>query len=193
MDILNIVLDLMRLVAAGFSDMTKATQELVYADLRFWFQSFLNHAGEAIAAIGNMIFTMIFDNSPLGTYLKEMLSIICTIVRFLVNDIWVGFMCPMLEKLAPPILNVAIFVLELIISIIDNLNKLICILFGCISTDGIELAKTTVKDILRHIENGGLNCQNRTIDECFGLDEEPLRLKALPVSTPCWTGSPARR
>lgn len=188
MDMLNILLGLMRIVTGSFSSMTESDKQAVYQDMMFWFQKLLIDAASAISAVGNMIYSMIFDNSVMGKFVKEMINFICTLMKWIINDVWAGFLCPLAEKLAPPFLNMAIFVLNMVLAIVEGLNKLACAFGSCIPTDGISNAKQSVTNTLIHIQNGGLNCKNQTLDRCFLMDEDDPKLLALPVATRCWTG-----
>lgn len=64
--------------------------------------------GQAMKAMGDIIYKLLFENSALGGALKKVLEFICQIVYWVVNDVWKAFFCPIFQKTMPPILNAVV-------------------------------------------------------------------------------------
>lgn len=82
--------------------------------------------------MGDIIYKLLFDNSALGEALKKVLEFICQIVYWVVNDVWKGFFCPIMEKILPPLLNAVVGFLNFIQSVIDGINRLACAFGACL-------------------------------------------------------------
>ena len=88
--------------------------------------------GQAMKTMGDIIYKLLFDNSALGEALKKVLEFICQIVYWVVNDVWKGFFCPIMEKILPPLLNAVVGFLNFIQSVIDGINRLACAFGACL-------------------------------------------------------------
>ncbi len=187
-DMLQIGLDLMQL--AGLSTSSDAAyKQTVNENLMFWFRQWIVDMMDALKALGELIFKMIFENSPIGVALKTIIKIICQILMWVVNDVWKGFMCPIVEKLAPPMLDMVIGFLSFIDAIVQFIQS-IAGLFGASLPDPqiIQKAIQKVDDVKTNIENGGLGCKKKMDNLCFPEGENFTIPDALPASTTCWAG-----
>lgn len=184
-DIINIVTDMMQLAGP----LGNEARQRIYTSLLYWFQELVRDMGQALKAWGDMIFKMIFENSPLGDALKVVVQAICAMVSWIVNDVWKGFFCPIAEKILPPLLNFVMGVLDTVKKALEGINSVTCALGFCIEAgESITGAITSIDDFKRHIENGGLECNKRFNDICFSRTNATAEDAALPVATRCWSG-----
>lgn len=154
-----------------------------------WPQQLFIDMAQALKSLGEMLFKMLFEISEAGGALKTAVEMICELIRFLVNEVWAKFMCPMMEVMLPPIINAAIIGVEVV-------KASFFILVQSLKIFGVNLPINDVLDavigglrhILTEIETSGLQCDKTFMDKCFANHEWDARNVALPTSTRCWSG-----
>lgn len=181
-------LDLIQI--AGMSGSSNADyKEQLNNDLVFWFNKLFYDMADALKSLGNLIFNMVFEKSPIGAMLKAIIKFICQMVMFIINDVWKGFLCPLVEKLAPPMLDMVLGFLSFIDAIVQAINSIACAFQSCLpDAKIIQRAMQKVQDVKTSIENDGLGCSKRMDDLCFPDIPVPNATGALPVATSCWAG-----
>ena len=117
-DILKISMGMMQLSGAG-GQQTESFRETILQDILFWFHKLIVHMGEALKALGTLVYKMIFESSPVGKVLKNIIKIICEIVVWYVNNIWKKFWCVIMEITIPPMLNMIIGFLRFIDAVVQ--------------------------------------------------------------------------
>jgi hypothetical protein len=184
-DLMNIVMDFMQLAGV----FTEESRQRVTQDLLFWFQQLIVDMGESLKSLGTIVFKMVFEESALGASLRDAIKVICEIVTWLLNNVWRGFFCPILQALLPIILNAFLGVLSFFSEVIGIINDAACWMGICIpDANPISFMITTVTDFKNTIEGGGLNCQKTFDNPCFQDTGAAGIESALPVATRCWAG-----
>lgn len=184
-DLMNIQTDLMQFMMST----TESGRTTIMRDMMYWFMKLIIDAGEALKQTFTMIFKGIFEQSPMGAILKRALSIICEIIKWIMNNIWKDFACPILQAILPVVLNIMISVFTVIASIMEGINSVLCFFGACIGELSIiSQIVESLKDFKSSIENGALGCSKTYNFKCFDDDSGDLTNPALPVATRCWSG-----
>lgn len=158
-------------------------------DLLHWFLTLLVDMGDALKALGTMIYKMIFENSPIGKVLKKIIEIVCKIVMFLINTVWKDFLCHIMQMILPPMCDVICGFLQFIdgiVGVIESIAKFFG--SGLPDPDIIKRAIQKVQDFKSFVEDGGLQCDKKMDDICNPFTNESAITGALPTATRCWVG-----
>lgn len=144
---------------------------------------------ESLKSLGTVVFKMIFEQSPVGMALQEIIKSICVIVNWIMNDVWKGFFCPIAEQMLPPLLNAAVSFFNFIQKVLDVIKD-IANFFGKDLGDSLSVQGviTSIQGFKEHVEGGGLECDKKFEDACFQDTTYDLEDASLPVATRCWAG-----
>lgn len=179
-DIIEIFMNLMQLM--GITD--ASLQKKVTDELLHWFIQLLLDMKDALKALGTMVFKMIFESSPMGKRLQEIIKIICGAIVWVINEIWKKILCEIISVLLPPILDVVVGILRFIDGIVQAIN----FLFRLPDPNIILRAINDVEKFKKFIENDGLNCKNPMDNFCWPTSNDTVARGELPVADRCWVG-----
>ena len=181
----NIVMDLMQLTGISSEDV----RTLLYKNLLFWFQDLIVNMGEALKTLGTIIFKMIFENSPIGQALKDVMNTICATVAWIMNEVWLGFFCPIAEVVLPPVLNAVMAFLRFIEIILGVIRDIACFFNSCLpESASVQGAIDSIDTLKQDVETNGLGCDTPFNSTCFAETTYSLEDASLPTATRCWSG-----
>lgn len=184
-DVVNIVMDLMQLT--GMS--TETARTMLYKNLLYWFQDLIVNMGEALKTLGTIIFKMIFENSPIGQALKDVMNTICNTVAWIMNEVWLGFFCPIAEAILPPVLNAVMAFLRFIEMILGVIRDIACFFNSCLpESASVQGAIESIDIFKQDVETNGLGCDEPFNNTCFEETTYNLEDASLPTATRCWSG-----
>jgi hypothetical protein len=184
-DIMNITMDLMQLIST--SSLPSLVQQTIN-DILFWFNQLIIDSGEAIKSFGTVIFKAIFESSPLGVALKDVIQQICIIVQWLLNNVWGKFLCPVVQAVLPTTLKIGIELLKIVNDILKAINSFTCSFGACLpGTEIIQIVIDQLTYVKEMIENGGLQCE-RQFNMCSQNTTYDQVEPNLPVASSCWAG-----
>ena len=180
--VLNIALDFMQLTA----QLDGGARDSVFGDLMYWFRKLVADMGDGLRSMGDVLFKIVFDTSPVGRALKEVVKVLCSLVAWLVNNVWNNFMCPMVQVLAPPLINVFTVWLRYMKEIVGVVDSIACSLGGCLNVAGIfDGIIDGLDGFKRSIESGHISCNVDFPGTCFQDDSDEAVVASLPVATRC--------
>lgn len=182
-DCFNIVMQLVLMLSATGDVIAKAGQELA-----FWFQQLIADSLKALEALGNLMLKMVLEISPIGMLVKLLIDNMCRIIAWLTNDVWKGFLCPVMQAILPPLINAAVAFLGFINEIVKVVNDIGCAFGKCVAdADAISRSIDSANAFKRHVEGGGLNCGGERMT-CNNKQDSTVEQASLPVATRCWAG-----
>ena len=183
-DCFNIVMQLVQMLSGVGEVVKKAGDALMY-----WFTQLMQDSMKALEALGNLIFKLMLEISPLGMAIKLLIDNICNIVMWLKNDVWKGFLCPVIQTMLPPLINVAIGFLGFVNEIVKVVNAIGCAFGNCVpGADSITNTIASANTFKTYVEGGGLNCGAKDLTMCSRVDSFTVADASLPVATRCWAG-----
>ena len=177
--IMNLCMDLMQLMG----DPEDSQRERLTNSLFYWFWQMLLAMGDAMRALGDIFFKLVLDISPLGYVLKAFLHYICIIIQWIVNDVWKGFLCPIMEIILPHTLNALIAFLSSMREALDIISGIFLFGIQLPTTGTISWFITTATEFKTKIETHGLGCDKNASNICFAPSSMEPPSIALPSAT----------
>jgi hypothetical protein len=184
-DINMIIVDFMQMMSDA---LTGADMQRIIQDAFYWFNQLVFDMKETLLQLGNMLYKMLFQHSPLGTSLSTTIRGICLAIDWLINVMWNRFLCPIMSLVVPGLIGVLRVFLLFIDKVLGIINSIACFFNNCIPNSDavakiiVELDKTTA-----FIIESFLQCKDIQLS-CSPDNTYSAQTASLPTATRCWAG-----
>lgn len=184
-DAMMIVVDFLQMMSDA---LTGTDMQRIINDLFYWFNQLVIDMKETLLQLGNMVYKMLFQHSPLGAALSTAIRTVCMAIDWLINEMWNKFLCPIMSLIVPALIGVVRVFLMFIDKVLGIINSIACFFNNCIpNSDAVAKIIAELDKTMAYIIDNFLQCKHVTLT-CNPDNTYNEKTASLPTATRCWAG-----